>query len=41
MQREVNEVEVEEECSVDDYAQYCANLIQVRPIDHILAGNTE
>lgn len=29
MRREVNEVAVEDECAVNDYAQYCANLLQV------------
>ena len=28
LRKEVNEVEVEEECGVQDYAQYCANLLQ-------------
>jgi len=30
MRRAVNEVSVEDEGNVDDYAQYCANLLQVR-----------
>ena len=33
MRREVNEVSVEDEGNVDDYAQYCANLLQVRKFE--------
>jgi hypothetical protein len=33
IRREINEVSVEDEGAVDDYAQYCANLLQVRKFE--------
>ena len=32
LRREVNEVSVEDEGGVNDYAQYCANLLEVRKL---------